>query len=376
MELANVIFNYDSKQQQGTDDASLRDKIMDSIRENSMLPLYNVLSDKYFWSLDEDLVASFREKNSKELLDLDEKIEDAVTNAGDTEVLELLFSKARFFSRIGDWEASWEAYDEILKKDKTSTGKKIDATMEKAKIAMFNLDTTKLKDCISEAKKMNDTGGDWDRRNRLKVYEAYYLMAMRELKQAAALLLDCIATFTCVELCTYKQFMIYALLTSLIALDRNDLRKKVINDPHVITIIRELPEIQQLLNGIYQCDYSAFFKAILAVHEEVLQDRFLAPTATYLVREYRVLAYSQFLEAYKSVMLSSMAASFGISVELLDKELSRFIAAGRLNAKIDKVGDKIETRRPDKKNAQYHDVIKKGDHLLNQIQKLVRAIDV
>ena len=79
---------------------------------------------------------------------------------------------------------------------------------------------------------------------------------------------------------------------------------------------------------------------------------------------------------FRSVMLSSMATSFGVSVGLLDAELSRFISAGRLNAKIDKVGDVIETRRPDKKNAQYHDVIKKGDHLLNQIQKLVRAIDV
>ena len=77
-----------------------------------------------------------------------------------------------------------------------------------------------------------------------------------------------------------------------------------------------------------------------------------------------------------SVMLSSMAASFGMSTELLDAELSRFIAAGRINAKIDKVGDIIETSRPDKKNSQYQEVIKKGDHLLNQIQKLVRAIDV
>lgn len=75
-------------------------------------------------------------------------------------------------------------------------------------------------------------------------------------------------------------------------------------------------------------------------------------------------------------MLSSMAESFGISPSLLDNELSRFISSGRLNAKIDKVGDIIETSRPDKKNSQYHEVIKKGDHLLNQIQKLVRSIDV
>ena len=118
-----------------------------------------------------------------------------------------------------------------------------------------------MKDLVAEAKKLNDLGGDWDRRNRLKVYEAYYLLTVRDLKgvracyltilksvysftnfslphifipQASKILLDCIATFTCVELCTYKQFMFYTLLTSLIALDRNTLRKKVrCQAPHI-----------------------------------------------------------------------------------------------------------------------------------------------
>lgn len=35
------------------------------------------------------------------------------------------------------------------------------------------------------------------------------------------------------------------------------------------------------------------------------------------------------------------------------RELSRFIAAGRLNCKIDKVGGIVETNRPDSKNYQY-----------------------
>ena len=35
------------------------------------------------------------------------------------------------------------------------------------------------------------------------------------------------------------------------------------------------------------------------------------------------------------------------------RELSRFIAAGRLHCKIDKVGGIVETTRPDSKNWQY-----------------------
>jgi hypothetical protein len=47
------------------------------------------------------------------------------------------------------------------------------------------------------------------------------------LLQASARFMECVATFTCTELCSYKQFMFYALLTSTVALNRNELRKKV-----------------------------------------------------------------------------------------------------------------------------------------------------
>jgi len=57
-----------------------------------------------------------------------------------------------------------------------------------------------------------------------------------------------------------------------------------------------------------------------------------------------------------------------------NRELSRFIAAGRLNCKVDKVGGILETNRGDKKNAQYHAAIKQGDLLLNRIQKLSNVI--
>lgn len=46
-------------------------------------------------------------------------------------------------------------------------------------------------------------------------------------------------------------------------------------------------------------------------------------------------------------------------------DLSRLISAGRLNCTIDKVNGVVETNRRDKKNAQYEQVVKQGDLLLN-----------
>jgi 26S proteasome regulatory subunit N7 len=72
-----------------------------------------------------------------------------------------------------------------------------------------------------------DEGGDWDRRNRLKVYRGIYCMSIREFKEAATLFLDTIATFTSYELMDYPKFVTYTVLCSVIALERPKLREKV-----------------------------------------------------------------------------------------------------------------------------------------------------
>lgn len=40
------------------------------------------------------------------------------------------------------------------------------------------------------------------------------------------------------------------------------------------------------------------------------------------------------------------------------------------------VGGIIETHRPDAKNALYQEAIRKGDLLLNRVQKLSKVIDI
>lgn len=71
-----------------------------------------------------------------------------------------------------------------------------------------------------------------------------------------------------------------------------------------------------------------------------------------------------------------MAQEFGVSLDFIDRELSELISARRLPCKIDKVEGIIETDPTDERNRLYKNALKKGDHLLNQIQKLSRAIDL
>ncbi|KAM3700331.1 hypothetical protein ACJW31_05G090600 [Castanea mollissima] len=133
---------------------------------------------------------------------------------------------------------------------------------------------------------------------------------------------------------------------------------RVVDAPEILTIIEKIPYLSEFLNSLYECQYKSFFVAFAGLTEQIKLDRYLHPHFRCYMREVRTVVYSQFLESYKSVAIEAMAKAFGVTVEFIDLELSRFIAAGKLHCKIDKVAGVLETNHPDAKNALYQATIK------------------
>uniref|UniRef100_A0A8W8LYS5 26S proteasome non-ATPase regulatory subunit 6 n=1 Tax=Magallana gigas TaxID=29159 RepID=A0A8W8LYS5_MAGGI len=190
------------------------------------------------------------------------------------------------------------------------------------------------------------------------------------------MLKDTVATFTSYELMDYQTFVTYTVICSMIALERPELREKVVKGSEILEVLHSLPKIRSFLFALYDCHYSDFFRYLAQVEDMLKFDRFLSPHYRYFTREMRIIAYTQLLESYRSLTLDYMANSFGVTNEFIDQELARFIAAGRLHCKIDKVKGIVETNRPDNKNWQYQATIKQGDILLNRVQKLSRVINI
>jgi len=360
----------------GIDAEALAKKVKSQVGEEYENPsLYQHLQSTLGWTDDFDLT-KMKEKHVETVKSLEQKVEDAKENAGDMEVLDARFEIARFAAKSLSKDEALGAFEKVLALPKLSSGKKMDALMETARVASFYGDLKKSLELIGEAQKLADDGGDWDRRNRLKVYSALNNLLTRDVKTAASLLIGCIATFSCTELCSYEDFIVYTILSNIFYLPRTEIKDKIIDGPEILSIAADIPVVHKLVQSLYDCDYKSYLHAMVEVHPILMSDRFLQPHAGYLMRELHVLGYKQFLDSYKSVTMESMAASFGISVQYLDLQLSRFIAAGRLSAKIDKFGGVVETNRPDLKNAQYKEMIQKGDLLLNRIQKLGRVVDL
>lgn len=326
----------------------------------------------------EDALTALDHKHDAAWKEIEAKVEQAKESAGDMEVMEAKLELARLAAKSLSKTQALQAYQDVIDLPKVSIGKKIDCYMERARLASFYDDTVAADDNIEQALSLAEgSGGDWDRRNRLKVYRALQLLLHRDLKKASSLLLDCIATFSCNEMCPYADFIVYVVLTNLLHLPRPELKKKILDGPEILSVAHEIPIVLQLAKAYYETDYKAYLQAMVELDTHVLwNDRYLQPHAAFWMRELHILAYKQFLDAYQSVTLQAMADAFGVSTDFIDYHASRFIAANRLSAKIDKYGGVIVTNRPDLKNAQYREMIQKGDLLLNRIQKLSRVVDL
>jgi len=356
---------------------TVKEELLEAVKKDNMLPFYQALCEQFKWKVDTGLVETMKAAIEKKVKELNDTITDAEENLGESEVREGYLARADFYCTIGDKEKAIQAFRETTEKT-VGLGQKLDILFTLIRMGFFWNDNDLVTRNIEKAKSMIEQGGDWDRRNRLKVYEALYNASIRKFKEAADLFLEGLATFTSYELCTYNHFIYYAILMSAVSIDRVNLKKKVIDAPEVLAVIRdpELSRVGDLIDSIYNSEYATFFQSLAEITDKLKRDRYLAVHVRYYCREMRIKAYAQLLDSYRSVRLDSMAKAFGVTVEFLDRELSRFIASNRLHCKIDKVDGIVETTRPDSKNAQYQEMLKCGDALLNRVSKLSRIINL
>lgn len=306
---------------------------------------------------------------------LKEALEDAEVNHGETEVYEATLTIAYHHLRVGDKETTY-SWLEKSKEKALSSAQKIDVMLRRAWVAFLYRDYEVVTSTIPAIEKIFENGGgDWDRKNRLKVYKGLISLVNRDFKEASDNFLSVVATFNTYELFSFSEFVILTTLTSMVTLDRVALKKSVVDSPEILSVIREAPDVEQFVLSFYNCDYKSFFQSLLKVHERISGDRFFSPHSDWFVRETRVGAYAQFLKSYLKVETVSMAHAFGVSKEFIDKELARFIAARRLNARMNKITGVIETSYTDERSGDFKAIIKEGDALLNRIQRLSRTIN-
>ncbi len=229
-----------------------------------MLPYYKKVhhsDNKEAFHVDAGTIDRLEKANQEKLKALDEKIKDAEENFGENEVREALLAKAVYYHSIGDKDSAVSAYRSTETKT-VALGQKLDIVFSLLRIGFSFMDYDLVKRNIEKAKSMIEEGGDWERRNKLKVYEGLYLICIRNYEGAAKLYLESVATFSSYEIMTFNTFVFYTIVTAMITLDRPTLKKKVIDSSEILTVVDQIPHASKYVNSLYNTQYQQFMEAL------------------------------------------------------------------------------------------------------------------
>ncbi|CDI80548.1 26S proteasome non-ATPase regulatory subunit, putative [Eimeria acervulina] len=247
--------------------AEAKAKLMHQIETNAMAPLYRKAIEEFGWPADEEKIKAMEEQQEKELAELEKKLTEAQEKYGDTEVKDVLLAKAHLFCRVGDVARAVEVYGIAYSKT-VGIGSRLDITLALLRIGFVFGDRQLVKKNLITAKEETEKGGDWERRNKLKVLEAIDFMLSRNFNEAVAEGAD--------------------------------------------------EEMKGLLNAFYFARYREFMQYLVPIGKRVKRDVYLSPHYLFFIRTIRLRAYQQYLEPYKSVTLASMGEAFGVSPQFIE----------------------------------------------------------
>jgi 26S proteasome regulatory subunit N7 len=312
----------------------------------------------------------------KKIEELKKKMEEYTDGIDEKDKASYIYEIGKIYKERKMNDKAIEQFKETIEQT-ISFNTKIDAIFEIIHIALLEKNQDLLKEFLGKCTELlKSEGGDWEKKNRLKVYEGLNFILNRNFKDAGKNFLDALMTFTSYELFDFKTFVFYTAITNIITVDRKTLKEKIIDNSDVLSCINDIPHLQNFLNSFYDGEYAEFFKELYYIIQVLKKDFYLSKHYNYFINEMRVKVYSQFLESYKTVTMDNMANVFGVSTNFIDNELSNFISQGRINAKIDKVSGIIECSHHEQNVDLYQNTIRESDILISKIHKLSKLLEI
>ncbi|CAH1983169.1 unnamed protein product [Acanthoscelides obtectus] len=358
-----------------TEDVELKKKLLDMIVSEEMGPYYEIAAEELGWNIQDHIMKKLKDQNAVKLAELDKAIDDALENLSTIDVKQAYLHKANYLCKIGDKENTIkslsQAYDNTV-----ALGCKLENIFKRMRLGLFFMDLDLMQRSLQQAEPLVELGADWQSRNCFNFNKALHCIAIRNFDTATDLLVSAIATFVCTEIMAYADFIKYTVLCGALILKRGDVKKLLIDNPEIQQALHYNSTLREYLFSLHECEYRLFYQRLADIEVMMKEDMLLHPHYRYYIKEMRITAYDQLLSTYMSLGVPYMASQFGVSEEFIEDEVSKFIAAGRLNYKIDKVSAKIVNVPLEKNSEVFKAVIKQGDLLLNHIHKLGRVINI
>jgi len=178
------------------------------------------------------------------------------------------------------------------------------------------------------------------------------------------------------EVISPQDIAIYGSLTALATLDRQELKKKVIDNAQFRNFLELTPEVRELIADFYESRYASMLRYLDQIKPGLLLDVHLWDHVNFLYDKIRSKALIQYFTPFISVDLTTMATAFNTTVVGLEKELSGLIMDGSIQARIDSHNKRLYARQADQRSVTFQNVLRMGEDYQWGTQALLQRVSM
>eukprot|EP01113_Clastostelium_recurvatum_P018008 TRINITY_DN2124_c0_g1_i1.p1 TRINITY_DN2124_c0_g1~~TRINITY_DN2124_c0_g1_i1.p1 ORF type:complete len:436 (+),score=129.42 TRINITY_DN2124_c0_g1_i1:32-1339(+) len=215
---------------------------------------------------------------------------------------------------------------------------------------------------------------------RLQVASGLSLLEGRKYKMAARKFLETpfepAAITAWNDVIAPQDIATYGALMALASFDRQELKKKVLDNAVFRNYLELTPELRELLNDFYDSKYTSMLRHLENIRSDVQLDLHLGPHVSSLYEKIRSKALIQYFTPFSSVDLNTMATSFNTTPSLLEKELAKLITEGSIQARIDSHNKRLYARQTDDRSSTFEAALRAGDEYQRNTLALLQRVSL
>lgn len=214
---------------------------------------------------------------------------------------------------------------------------------------------------VSKAESTPDVSKDANAMGQLKCCSALAQLALRSYKEAARLfLLVPFEHSNFPEIITSRDIAVYGGLCALASFDRQDLKRRVMENMDFKNFLELVPEVRELIKAFYYSRYAVILKNMEKIKGDLLLDLHLHPHVTALFCNIREKSLVQYFSPFLSVDMNKMAEAFSTDVKSLETELASLIMRKRIPARIDSDKKILYARQVDQRVSTFSATLDMG----------------
>jgi len=178
------------------------------------------------------------------------------------------------------------------------------------------------------------------------------------------------------EVMSAQDVGIFGGLTALATFDRQELKKRVIDNATFRPFLELVPEVRELISDFYASRYASCLKYLDKMKNPLLLDMFLHEHVESLYQKIRNKALIQYFSPFTSIDLNIMASAFNTSVAGLEKELGKLITEESISARIDSHNKRLYARQVDQRTATFEKAVKMGEEYITNSRNLLLRVNL